>query len=255
MNLLLVEHNELLLQSAHSLQQATVQLCDQRAEHIISVIKAKVGDQLKIGIVDGDIGTATISAIGEPSARDRSSVTLIIDTLDKPPPPKLPLHLVVALPRPKSVNRIIRYCTECGVQSLHFINSYRVEKSYWTSPKLSADNLAQQVRLGLTQCIDTKPMKIHLHKRFKPFVEDQLPALIGRGRARLLHPYAEQPFHPTREQSNSEQWLIIGPEGGFIDYEVNKLRSTGATVDNIGQRIYRTETIVAMMLGHFTLKA
>ena len=68
---------------------------------------------------------------------------------------------------------------------------------------------------------DTIAPKIELYKRFKPFTEDILPTLItAQSPAYVAHPYAEQamPFaidHPCT--------IIIGPEGGFIPYEVDLL--------------------------------
>jgi hypothetical protein len=61
-------------------------------------------------------------------------------------PRPLPLTVVLALPRPKMLRRILRALAEVGVKELHLINSYRVEKSYWQSPLLAPTALRLPAR-------------------------------------------------------------------------------------------------------------
>ena len=98
-------------------------------------------------------------------------------SLDQPPPGKLPLTLVLALPRPKMLRRILRTVGECGVRELHLINSYKVEKSFWQSPLLVEHTMRDYLLQGLEQASDTIVPEVQLHTRFKPFAEDLLPTL------------------------------------------------------------------------------
>ncbi|RYZ96209.1 MAG: 16S rRNA (uracil(1498)-N(3))-methyltransferase, partial [Moraxellaceae bacterium] len=41
----------------------------------------------------------------------------------------------------------------------------------------------------------------------------------------------------------------IGPEGGFIPYEIDLLNKQGFEVVNLGERIMRVETVVPYLLG------
>jgi RsmE family RNA methyltransferase len=43
--------------------------------------------------------------------------------------------------------------------------------------------------------------------------------------------------------------LIIGPEGGFIPYEVEKMADSGAEPVALGERILRVETALTAALG------
>ena len=93
-----------------------------------------------------------------------------------------------------------------------------------------ADPILQQLNhyidLGLEQAGDTLAPKIELYKRFKPFVEDILPGLITADcPAFVAHPYAEQPMPYALQHPCT---IVIGPEGGFIPYEVDFLIKTAA---------------------------
>ena len=105
--------------------------------------------------------------------------------------------------------------------------------------------IQQQLLLGLEQAKDTVLPEVQLVKRFKPFVEDQLPALIRDSQNLIAHlgNYRQCPNLP--QQSTT---LAIGPEGGWIDYEVDKLQQIGFTPVQLGQRILRVETAVAAFL-------
>ena len=223
-------------------------------EHVNQVLGAKVGDTLKIGQLEGNLGTAVIADM-TPERIDLCEVSLVTA-----PPPKLDLTVVLALPRPKVLRRLIMDMTALGVRDIILINSYRTQKSYWQSPMLS--RLDEFVLEGLQQGIDTVAPRISLQKRFKPFVEDELANLITN-RAIVAHPYAELSFseyvQQQLESSESPQksilpsMVFIGAEGGWIDYEVELLARQGCQAVHIGARILRTEAAVNAILGQWLL--
>ena len=80
--------------------------------HIKEILKSSVGDSLTIAEIGGNIGKATISQI------NNNEVLLTDVTLDKQPPAKLDLTVVLALPRPKVLRRLIMDMTSLGVNKL-----------------------------------------------------------------------------------------------------------------------------------------
>ncbi len=133
-----------------------------------------------------------------------------------------------------------------GVKRLVLLNSYRVEKSYWQSPVVQKETLREQLILGLEQARDTVLPEVLLRQRFKPFVEDELPALAEGTLPLLAHPVAEGDC-PRRVEGPVT--LAVGPEGGFIPYEVEKLVECGFQTVSLGERILRVETAVPALLG------
>ncbi|GAA5316153.1 MAG: 16S rRNA (uracil(1498)-N(3))-methyltransferase [Candidatus Pelagadaptatus aseana] len=212
---------------------------DRRARHLIQTNRVECGDTVKAGMINGDMGIATIVSI------DGTCLSLELN-LNKAPPPPLPVTLIMALPRPKMLKRTLQTIATMGVKKLYFINSYRVEKSYWQSPWLDAIKIQEQLILGLEQGCDTQLPQVILNKRFKPFVEDDMPALCQDRRALVAHPYTTTPCPAA---SLEDTLLVIGPEGGFIPYEVDKLQQAGCEAIHLGDRILRVETAVPVLLA------
>ena len=171
--------------------------------------------------------------------------------LDSPAPKPLPLTLVLALPRPKVLRRVLQSCTSLGVKQIYLINSYRVEKSYWQTPYLKPEQIDQQLLLGLEQGRDCMLPQVHLRKRFKPFVEDELSQIGQNKRCFIAHPGAEPQPCPSRVENPSV--LAIGPEGGFIPYEVEKLNQLGFGTISLGPRILKVETAIPALIGRLFL--
>ena len=207
-------------------------------EHLRTHVDIQVGDSLKVGIREGKRYLTEIVEITEQAIKLKSIKEELV-------PEKLPVTLIVAMPRPKVLRRLIMDSVTLGVEKIILLHSYRVDKSYWQTPFLQ--QLDQYVTLGLEQAGDTIAPKIEIYKRFKPFVEDVLPSLItAECPAYVAHPYADMkmPFaidHPCS--------IMIGPEGGFIPYEVDLLIKNGCQAVSLGNRIIRTETVIAYVLG------
>jgi RsmE family RNA methyltransferase len=216
-----------------------VTLSDHRFDHIQQVYQANIGDRLSIGILNGDIGYGIITTLSS------SSVSLKIQSTHKAPT-ALPITLIIALPRPKMIKRLLQTCATMGVKSIIFVNSYRVEKSYWQTPLLTPENINKQLILGLEQGKDTLLPTVTLEQRFKPFVEDRLPDICKHTHAFVAHPNSATPCPHSINQNIT---LIIGPEGGFIPYEIEKLNQAGCKSIHLGQRILRTETAVPVLLA------
>ena len=217
----------------------TLNVCDGRFTHLQQVLQVSEGDSVRIGQINGQLGTGTVKELSP------DHVVLTV-ALTQEPCEKLPVTVILALPRPKMLRRVIRTIAEMGIRDLHLINSYRVEKSYWQSPVLAQDVIESYLLQGLSQARDTVLPRVSLHPRFKPFVEDNLPAIIDSRRALLAHP-GPVPLGPADEGVDSV--LIIGPEGGFIPYEVDKLLAAGALQVNLGERILRVDTAIPALVG------
>ncbi|GAA5560659.1 16S rRNA (uracil(1498)-N(3))-methyltransferase [Acinetobacter seifertii] len=207
-------------------------------QHLREHLDITVGQNLKVGIRNGTRYVTEIVSIDEQEV-------CIRPILEEAVPVKLPVHLIVALPRPKVLRRLIMDSVTLGVEKISLIHSYRVDKSYWQTPFLQ--QIDQYVTLGLEQASDTIVPEVQIYKRFKPFVEDVLPTLISEtSPAYVAHPYAEQSMPINISHACS---VVVGPEGGFIPYEVDLLTKNGCQAVSLGNRILRTETSISYILG------
>lgn len=230
--------NLIILFESDFTDSVTAVLDDRRFTHVYNVQKPTLGDRLKVGLLNGNIGSGEVISLSD------NKIALRVD-LTYSPPAELPLTLLLALPRPKMLKRVLQTVSAMGVKKLYLINSYRVDKSYWGSPVLERQ-VNEHLLLGLEQAGDTVMPEVHLRKRFKPFVEDELPTIAAESRALLAHPYNATPCPAPEDKPTT---LAIGPEGGFIPYEVEKLNQCGFESIHIGERILRVETAVPALLS------
>ncbi|HLD64950.1 MAG TPA: 16S rRNA (uracil(1498)-N(3))-methyltransferase [Pseudomonas sp.] len=231
--------NLLLLEDGDFIAADRVLLSGRRLKHLQEVHRAEVGDSLRVGHLGAAMGQGLLLRL------DAQAAELQVQ-FDQPPPAKLPLTLLLALPRPKMLRRVLQTVASMGVPRLVLLNSYRVEKSFWQTPFLEPAAIREQLILGLEQARDTLLPEVLIEKRFKPFVEDRLPQLAAGSLGLVGHP-GEYPACPRAvEQAVT---LAIGPEGGWIPYEVEKLQQAGLQPVQLGERILRVETAVTALLA------
>lgn len=231
MNLLLLEGAEV--------DGCRVVLTGRRAAHLALVHRAAKGRRLRVGILGGAVGTATVLTIDEQSAELEIELTA-------PPPPPLPLTLVLALPRPKVLRRLLGATATFGIKKLILIGADRVEKSYWQTPVLEEASLRHELLLGLEQGCDTVLPVVTQRRRFRPFVEDELPALCAATLALVAHPAAAE---PCPRAVAGPVTLVVGPEGGFNAFEVALLAASGVRAVSLSPRPLRVEQAVAALIG------
>jgi RsmE family RNA methyltransferase len=227
--------NLILLFDDDFVDDARVRLTGRRLAHVASVHRAAAGDALVVGVAGGRIGR------GEVTRLDGDALEMRV-VLEREPPPPLNVTLLIALPRPKVLNRVIAGATSMGVKRIVLMNAWRVEKSYWKSPRLSEENLLLQRVLGLEQARDTVLPSIEVQRFFRPFIESlrlETPALVA-------HPGATDPCPAAIATPVT---IAIGPEGGFIDEEIASLTRAGFRGITLGERILRVETAVSVLLG------
>ena len=216
-----------------------VRLTGRRLRHVLEVHRAKAGDELCVGSVNDRIGAGKVELL------DQTALEMDV-RLTRTPPPALPVTLVLALPRPKVLRRVLRSVSTLGVKRIFLLNCLRVEKSFWQSPILLPGAVQEQLVLGLEQARDTVLPEVMLRSLFKPFVEDELPGLLKGTLPLVAHPPASEvcPRNVDRPVT-----LVIGPEGGFIPYEVEKLIAAGFTAVHAGERVLSVETAVPFLLS------
>jgi len=232
--------NLLLLDDSDFIDNQRARLTDsRRLQHLLKVQRVQVGDSLRAGRLGGRMGQAQILSLSNNHAE-------LHVVLDQPPPPKLPLCLLLALPRPQMLHRLFQVIAAMGVPRLILLGSSRVEKSFWQSMRLAPEAIRHELLLGLEQARDTVLPQIQIERQFKPFVEDRLPALAKDSLGLLCHPGN---YPPCPRAVTGAITLAIGPEGGWVPYEVELLEKAGLQTVQLGTRILRVETAVTALLG------
>ncbi|MBN1878808.1 16S rRNA (uracil(1498)-N(3))-methyltransferase [bacterium] len=208
---------------------------DPRSRHIRRVLKSSEGDVLRVGVLNGDRGTATITRLTTHEIHLEFHVA-------QPPLPVYPIRLVCGLPRPQQAKRILRDCTSMGVSHIWFVHTELGEKSYRHSPLWQNESWLGLVREGLEQSGGTHLPEIRIHHHLQSCFAN-LPETIRR--------YvfdtgdwtpASIPADAGPRPSTQELALIIGSERGWTDGERLFLQKSGCVTLCLGQHVLRTDT-------------
>jgi len=245
MNLLLFETTELG-------SDATVFLKDRRSDHIINILGCKPGDRIRAGVINGPIGTGEILAV---KGKGRKVEVVLHFVPAGNPVVQPPIDLILGLVRPIMLKRLLAQAVSLGVGRIFLIRSSRVEKSFFEASLLQDENYRQYLLQGLEQAKDTYLPQLTTHERFKPFIEDVIPALDSQYSRKLLaHPAAGSDLMQTVGSRISGRTLLaVGPEGGWVDYEVEKFLEHSFVPVNMGRRILRADTAVVALLAQLML--
>lgn len=213
-----------------------------RHRHLAEILRAEPGTTLPVGELGGKLGLGTIRVMTD----DRAELTV---TLDRPPPSPLSVTLILALPRPKVLRRVLQTIATMGVKRLVLVAAAKVEKAYWQSPFLAPPAIQEQLRLGLEQAGDTILPEVELRPRFRPLVEDELPACcVGAAMAMVADPAASAAWPAI---TPGQAVLAIGPEGGWTGFELDLLGRAGLIPVHFGPRTLRVEQVVPALLGRW----
>jgi RsmE family RNA methyltransferase len=235
-NLLLLEPDELASDGA-------ARLSGRRARHVRDVLRAGPGTSLRVGVVGGRVGSAKVLAAAD------DHVELAV-TLTAEPPPRPGLDLVLAMPRPKALRRILPAVASLGVDRVVLVNAARVEKPYFSSDVLEPARLRALLVEGLEQARDTRLPDVVVKPLFRPFVEDELAALAGDALRLVAHPGAARSIqHEAAGARGRRVVLAVGPEGGWVDFELDLLARAGFASAGAGPRPLRVEVAVPYLLG------
>nr|HEX4318680.1 RsmE family RNA methyltransferase [Kofleriaceae bacterium] len=240
MNLLLVDTGELA-------GDGTCVVRDRRASHLRGVLGVAVGDHVRAGVVGGAAGRARVLAVRDPD----NEVELAFE-LGATAMPALPVDLVLAVPRPKALARVIEIAASFAVRRVDLTNSWRVDKSYLRSPRLAPEVLAHHARLGAEQGATTHVPAVDVHARLMPLLDARWPAGAATPARALLIAHPDAP--PLESVASlADVTLAIGPEGGWIQRELDTVVARGFTPISLGDPILRVEAAVAAALGQIIL--
>ena len=239
--------NRILFENAEREMDSPEVVCltGERAAHVRDVLRAAVGDFLRLGSLDGD------------HARYDRCELLSLDPVRVrlggavPPLPRSRVDLLLAIPRPKCLRRLWPQFSALGVGRLYLTAAEKVEKSYWGSTFLDPAVYRPLLLDGLAQAGDTILPEIEIHRRLKPLVQDVLPLRYGDGTRWIAHPPRDGVPAPGPAPTAERILIAVGPEGGWSDFEVGMFEEAGFGRISLGDRILRTDTAVVSILSRY----
>lgn len=243
MNLILIDPSE--LDAAGS-----ARLCGPRAAHLRDVLKVSVGDDVRVGVIDGRRGAGTVASVG-------ADAVVLRCLLDAAPPPRPRVDLLLAVPRPKVMRRLWAQLAALGVGRIILTNAERVERDYFGTHILDEAAYRPLLLEGLQQARDTWVPAVSVHRRFKVLIEDDLDLLCPDGARLVAHPGVDTPASAALGRHGGGRVLLaVGPEGGWNDFELQLLGAHRFLSVGMGPRPLRSDTacVALVALVHDALR-
>jgi 16S rRNA (uracil1498-N3)-methyltransferase len=234
-NLILLEPDEA--------RKETVTLSDARAAHLVKVLRVASGQRVRIGILDGPLGTGVVAGIGDGSVQLQC-------TFEEQVPPRPAVDLLLALPRPKVMRRLWAQLAALGVGRIIVTNAARVERNYFDTHVLDPAFYRPLLIEGLQQARDTRLPLVSIHRQFRILIEDDLDALGGPSARLVADPGASASLTTVAARHPRDRILLaVGPEGGWNAFELQLLASREFTALGMGARTLRTDTACIALLA------
>ena len=220
-----------------------VWLSGDRAEHIRSVLRLSVGDQIRITCVNGPLGKGTIKEWREDGVR----VTCIWGEV----PLRPTLNLLLAMPRPKVLRRLWAQISALGVDHIYLIGADRVERYYFDSHVVQPDMYKPLLREGLAQSGGSWMPNVKVYPRFNSFFTEVMPTVFSDHLKWVANPREKATFIDQLSRiHNDKEWLLaVGPEGGWSVSELDIFKAHGFLSVSLGSRILRSDTATISLTG------
>ena len=264
--------NLILLEPAEIDATGRARVADARSAHMRGVLNVAAGQEVRIGVIDGGRGVGTVEVV------DAEAVVLRC-VIEAETPPRPPVDLLLAVPRPKVMRRLWAQIAAMGVGRIMLTNAERVERDYFDAHTLDEAEYRPLLIEGLQQARDTRVPQVSVHKRFKVLVEDDLDALCPDTMRLVGHPGSDSNFMEPRAfrpggaagskdpalhsvspalhgvGGDSRVLLAVGPEGGWNNFELQLLAAHGFQPTGMGSRSLRSDTacIALLALVHSTI--
>jgi 16S rRNA (uracil1498-N3)-methyltransferase len=245
--------NLLLLEPGELGPEGLVELADRRAQHAREVLGARPGARLRAGLLAGPLGEAEVLT-------DDGRRLVLRFRPSAPAPPRPAVDLLLALPRPKVLRRLLAPLAALGLGRLLLTNAWKVERDYFDTHVLGPAVLGAELRLGLEQARDTRLPVVSVHKHLRALLEDELDDLCPGALRLVADPAGRERLHAAvaaAPAGASRLLLAVGPEGGWIARELELLARHDFRLVGLGPRPLRTDVacLALVALAHDALAA
>ena len=216
-----------------------IEIIGKDVKHIKDVLRLKVKEKIEV-VIDGYVYLCEIIRL----EKDKVLTQVIEKNKGRN---ESPIHIVLyqGLAKGNKMDTIIQKCTEIGVKEFYpvalkrsvvKVKDIKKEEAKVERWNTIADEAAKQSKRDILP-------KVHNIISF-----DQM-ANILKNEKNIVVPYEDEKRNSIKgnlKLDGDKIHLIIGPEGGFEQDEIERLKSLGANIFTLGPRILRTETAGAV---------
>lgn len=219
-------------------KEEEVALSGSEARHATGARRLEVGSRVCLFNGNGLVAVARIRSLGN---RGRNPV-LLLEEVAQQSPPQVAWHLASALPKGDRQGVMLDMLTQLGISSftpLHCEHS---------AVKASEKSLSRFRRIVIESC---KQSRRAFLPEIRPVVAPLELAKNSKATIWFAHPGGDTPAQLLRTTGKPESLTImIGPEGGFSETEVQLMQDQGASMVSLGEAILRIETAAVALLAY-----
>lgn len=206
-------------------------------KHIYKVLRVTKGEKVAINNLCGEEFLGEIDEISK-----QEIMVKIIEKLDTNNESELEIHLFQGMPKATKMDLIVQKGVELGIREFIPVITDRVDvklkgefKKLDRLNKISLEAAKQSKRSHISKVVEP----IEFSQALKAMKEFDLVVVpyenaTGYGIRSMVKSIADKKVKTIA--------IVIGPEGGFEELEIQKLKELGAHIVTLGPRILRTET-------------
>ena len=218
-----------------------IEIIDEDVNHIKNVLRLVIGEKIKI--CDSDNKINYICEISEISKQN--VICNILEVAKNEAEGNVKLYIYQGLPKADKMELIIQKGTELGVTEFIPVAMKRSIVKLEGKDETKKNERWQKIaEVAAKQCgRDFIPEVKHVQK-INDIIENIKKydlIMVAYELEEVNYIKAELKALPKKEDYKIA--IVIGPEGGLEQEEVEKLKEAGAKVISLGKRILRTETV------------
>ena len=216
-----------------SLMGNKIALSKDNSHHITNVLRMRDDEDFEI-VIDGKVHLVSICQ------RDKNFIQSVVkDVREDKNEAKIKIHLYQALPKFDKLEFIIQKCMELGIAEVtQFMSSRTIVK--WDDKK-EEKKLRRFEEIAYASAKQSKRGLVPIVNPVCTF--EQLKEKIGDNYSIIAYEVEGKRLKTVLSEFKGDRInIIVGPEGGFSEAEVEEICEAGAIKVNLGNRILRTET-------------
>ena len=223
---------------AHMFSDTHAKITGEDVKHIYKVLRVKPGEKVVVNNLESE------EFLGEVEEVNKQEVSIkILEKLDVNNESNLNITLFQGMPKAAKMDLIVQKCVELGVSEIIPTITDRVDvklkgefKKLDRLNKIALEACKQSKRTVIPQVLEPMDFKGVLEKI------DELDLMVipyenatGYGIGAMVNSIEDK-------DSIKNVGIMVGPEGGFEESEIEALKEKGAHIVTLGPRILRTET-------------
>lgn len=215
------------------LEEKEITLTDKKLVHqITKVLKFHLDEEIVLADGNGKIAVSKIKNI------DSETVKVNVINVKKEEPTDKKVNLFFAIPKGNKFELILEKGTEIGINSFHPIITSRTEKL----------NINKERSQTIIKEASEQSERFYIPKIFEPIKFEETLNNIGNMESIAFHTSGKNFW---KKDWNGEVNILIGPEGGWTEKEIEIMQNKGIQIYKVGDKILKTETAAIIIPSLF----